>query len=83
MRFSQLNNISIELLKLMLMLHKRLLRLDLLHEYSTLSPRRGNKRKQESLAPFSLGRRVGEGFAPLREEGNSDSRRRSIDADLD
>ncbi|MCY7324386.1 MAG: hypothetical protein LH660_21945 [Phormidesmis sp. CAN_BIN36] len=23
------------------------------------------------LAPFSLGRRVGEGFAPLREEGNS------------
>gem|GEM_PF-1989981 len=23
-----------------------------------------------SLAPFSLGRRVGEGFAPLREEGN-------------
>ncbi len=24
-----------------------------------------------SLAPFSLGRRVGEGFAPLREEGNS------------
>ncbi|MCY7321402.1 MAG: hypothetical protein LH660_06270 [Phormidesmis sp. CAN_BIN36] len=24
-----------------------------------------------SLAPFSPGRRVGEGFAPLREEGNS------------
>ncbi|MCY7320933.1 MAG: hypothetical protein LH660_03805 [Phormidesmis sp. CAN_BIN36] len=23
------------------------------------------------LVPFSLGRRVGEGFAPLREEGNS------------
>ncbi|MCY7322397.1 MAG: hypothetical protein LH660_11510 [Phormidesmis sp. CAN_BIN36] len=23
------------------------------------------------LAPFSPGRRVGEGFAPLREEGNS------------
>ncbi|MCY7324448.1 MAG: hypothetical protein LH660_22270 [Phormidesmis sp. CAN_BIN36] len=23
------------------------------------------------LAPFSSGRRVGEGFAPLREEGNS------------
>ncbi|MCY7321135.1 MAG: hypothetical protein LH660_04875, partial [Phormidesmis sp. CAN_BIN36] len=23
------------------------------------------------LAPFSLGRRVGEGFAPLREEGDS------------
>ena len=54
---------------------------DLLHESFTLtlalSPRRGNKRKQESLAPFSLGRRVSEGFAPLREEGDLDSRRRS------
>ncbi|MCY7322085.1 MAG: hypothetical protein LH660_09895, partial [Phormidesmis sp. CAN_BIN36] len=31
------------------------------------------EREQEVLAPFSLGRRVGEGFAPLREEGCPDS----------
>jgi len=30
-----------------------------------------SQEERGSLAPFSLGRRVGEGFAPLREEGNS------------
>ncbi|MCY7274585.1 MAG: PAS domain S-box protein, partial [Phormidesmis sp. CAN_BIN44] len=42
------------------------------------------EREQEVLAPFSLGRGVGEGFAPLREEGCPNSRRRSNDpSDLD
>ena len=39
------------------------------------------EREQEVLAPLSPGRRVGEGFAPLREEGCPDSRRRSTHLD--
>jgi len=39
-----------------------------LHGYSAPSPL-PREREQAVLAPFSPGRRVGEGFDPLREEG--------------
>jgi len=42
------------------------------------SPSLPKEKEPEVLAPFSLGRRVGEGFAPLREEGCPDLRKRLI-----